>query len=161
MEAGSKADEVSGAMSESGSGVDTVFSTSDLGNPVDGFAPTRCVSQRNSSTAPVTSDEGITVQMIVKSHQDVSVSFVLAPHKQQVLGRDDRADIIVNAEDYQLSGKHCLVEWDGNYLYIQDMGSTNGTVLNGISLKPDAWSRLNSGSILHMGSFDYQVVFQK
>lgn len=161
MEAGSKAIEVSSAMSESGSGVDTVFSTSDLGNSVDGYAPTQCVSQGHSSTAPVASDEGITVQMIVKSHQDVSISFVLAPHKQQVLGRDDRADIIVNADDYQLSGKHCLVEWDGNYLYIQDMGSTNGTVLNGISLKPDAWSRLNTGSILHMGSFDYQVVFQK
>ena len=161
MEAGSKAIEVSSAMPESGSGVDTVFSTSDLDNSVDGYAPTQCVSQGHSSTAPVASDEGITVQMIVKSHPDVSISFVLAPHKQQVLGRDDRADIIVNADDYQLSGKHCLVEWDGNYLYIQDMGSTNGTVLNGISLKPDAWSRLNTGSILHMGSFDYHVVFQK
>ena len=161
MKMESKATDGISPMPESGSGVDTIFSTSDLNNPSDGFGPTQCVSQGHSSTAPVVSAEGITVQMIVKSHPDVSISFVLAPHKQQVLGRDDRADIIINADDYQLSGKHCLVEWDGNYLYIQDMGSTNGTVLNGNKLKPDAWSRLNSGSILHMGSFDYLVVFQK
>ena len=84
-------------------------------------------------------------------------SFTLAPHTPQVLGRDDRADIILNAEDYQLSGKHCTVEWDGSYLYIQDMGSTNGTVLNGTNLKPDTWSRVKNGAVLHMGSFDYQV----
>ena len=49
------------------------------------------------------------------------------------------------------------VEWDGSYLYIQDMGSTNGTVLNGTNLKPDTWSRVKNGAVLHMGSFDYQV----
>lgn len=109
------------------------------------------------ATKPVTPSGGVTVQMTVASHQDVSTSFTLAPHTPQVLGRDNRADIILNAEDYQLSGKHCTVEWDGSYLYIQDMGSTNGTVLNGTNLKPDAWSRVKNGAVLHMGSFDYQV----
>ena len=109
------------------------------------------------ATKPVTPSGGVTVQMTVASHQDVSTSFTLAPHTPQVLGRDDRADIILNAEDYQLSGKHCTVEWDGSYLYIQDMGSTNGTVLNGTNLKPDTWSRVKNGAVLHMGSFDYQV----
>ena len=112
------------------------------------------------ATKPVTPSGGVTVQMTVASHQDVSTSFTLAPHTPQVLGRDDRADIILNAEDYQLSGKHCTVEWDGSYLYIQDMGSTNGTVLNGTNLKPDAWSRVNNGAVLHMGSFDYQVALR-
>ena len=49
------------------------------------------------------------------------------------------------------------MEWDGSYLYIQDMGSANGTVLNGTNLKPDTWSRVKNGAVLHMGSFDYQV----
>ena len=109
------------------------------------------------ATKPVTPSGGVIVQMTVASHQDVSTSFTLAPHTPQVLGRDDRADIILNAEDYQLSGKHCTVEWDGSYLYIQDMGSTNGTVLNGTNLKPGNWSRVKNGAVLHMGSFDYQV----
>lgn len=106
-------------------------------------------------TSPVTGT--VAIRMTMVDHESVSVSFSLPPHNQQVLGRDDRADIILNAEDYQLSGRHCLLEWDGSYLYIQDMGSTNGTILNGMSLKPNSWYRLNNGSTLHMGSFEYQV----
>ena len=136
-----------------GSGMAPIPSTGDFEIP-----PTAPVPDGSwASTKPVVPSGGVTVQMTVTSHQDVSTSFTLAPHTPQVLGRDDRADIILNAEDYQLSGKHCTVEWDGSYLYIQDMGSTNGTVLNGTNLKPDAWSRVNNGAVLHMGSFDYQV----
>lgn len=140
-----------------GSSMDVIWSTGDLENHADGGNSNPNEVQEYHKTMPVVPDNGITVQMTVTTHPDVSICFALQPNKQQVLGRDDRADIIINAEDYQLSGKHCLVEWDGNYLYIQDMGSTNGTVLNGTSLKPNGWSRLNNGSVLHMGSFDYQV----
>lgn len=140
----------------SGSGMAPVPSTGDFAIP----STTPVQDESWVSTKPVTPSGGVTVQMTVTSHQDVSTVFTLAPHTPQVLGRDDRADIILNAEDFQLSGKHCTVEWDGSYLYIQDMGSTNGTVLNGTNLKPDAWSRVNNGAVLHMGSFDYQVALR-
>lgn len=110
---------------------------------------------------PKTAPAAVTLRLTMVSHENVTVSFPVPPHTQQTLGRDDRADIIINAEDYQLSGKHCMVEWDDSYLYIQDLGSTNGTVLNGISLKPNTWSRLNSGSILSLGSFQYQVTIER
>lgn len=153
-------EKASNLMPKNESGVDTILSTGDLENSVGGDTSTQNPAQGYPGTTPVASDDGVTVQMTVTTHPDVFISFEMQPHKPQILGRDDRADIIINAEDYQLSGKHCFVEWDGNYLYIQDMGSTNGTVLNGISLRPDAWSRLNNGSVLHMGSFDYQVTIR-
>lgn len=111
-----------------------------------------------AKTAPV--QDGVTIRLAMVGNENVFVTFGLQPHAQQVLGRDNRADIILNAEDYQLSGRHCLLEWDGSYLYIQDLGSTNGTVMDGMSLKRDSWSRLNNGATLHMGSFDYQVTIQ-
>lgn len=111
-----------------------------------------------SKTAPAKSHGDVTIRLVVESHKNVSTSFPLQTNCARVLGRDDRADIILNAEDQQLSGRHCLVEWDGSYLYIQDMGSTNGTLLNGTPLKPDSWSRVNNNSTLSMGSFTYQVV---
>lgn len=136
--------------------VEDILNTSDL--PGAGGQDSEQPSHQDRiTTVPVASDNSVTVQMVVTTHQNVSAAFELQPHKQQILGRDDRADIITNAEDYQLSGKHCAVEWDGSYLYVQDIGSTNGTTLNGISLKPGSWSRINSGSVLHMGSFDYLV----
>lgn len=147
LEAENESAEAIHSAPQNASGVDTILPTSDFEGATDPYPPTK----------PEPSLGSVNVQMTVTTHQNVSIRFTLQTHKPQVLGRDDRADIIVNAEDYQLSGKHCVVEWDGSYLYIQDMGSTNGTVLNGVSLKPNAWNRLNNNAVVHMGSFDYQV----
>lgn len=146
-----KAQQEAQAADDLGAGTETILTTGDF------HEQTECVMGSTSEDA----DKGIVVQMKIATHQDVSISFPLRVHESQVLGRDDRANIILNAEDYQLSGRHCMVEWDGNYLYIQDMGSTNGTVLNGIHLKPNSWNRLNSGSVIHMGSFDYNVTIDR
>lgn len=99
----------------------------------------------------------VTVQFAVATHKDVKQTFSLTPNAPKVLGRDDRSDVIINNEDNQLSGRHCNVEWDGSYLYIQDAGSTNGTYINSNRLKPNAWSRLENGTVVTMGSFDYVV----
>lgn len=136
------------AVSDTTPVVESILSTGDLGG--DGSQ-----AQNYTKTAPI--QDVVAIRFSMVEHENVAVSFSLQPHNQQILGRDDRADIILNAEDYQLSGRHCLLEWDGSYLYIQDMGSTNGTILDGMILKRDTWSRLNNGSTLHMGSFDYQV----
>lgn len=146
-----KAQQKAQAAVDLGAGTETILTTGDF------HEQTECVKESTSEDA----DKGIVVQMKIATHQDVSISFPLRVHESQVLGRDDRANIILNAEDYQLSGRHCMVEWDGNYLYIQDVGSTNGTVLNGIHLKPNSWNRLNSGSVIHMGSFDYNVTIDR
>lgn len=132
--------------------MEDILSTGDLEN-------SGAQVQSYTKTTPV--QDGVTIRLAMVGNENVFVTFSLSPHAQQVLGRDDRADIILNAEDYQLSGRHCLLEWDGSYLYIQDMGSTNGTAMDGVSLKRDSWSRLNNGATLHMGSFDYQVTIQQ
>lgn len=155
MEALKNAAEAGNFVTQNASGVDTILSTGDLKNQGNGVSSQETAYPK---TTPGQPSNAVVVQMTVTTHQDVSIRFALQPHKPQVLGRDDRADIIINAEDYQLSGKHCIVEWDGSYLYIQDMGSTNGTVLNGASLKPNSWNRLNNGSVVRMGSFEYQVL---
>lgn len=129
--------------------VEDILSTGDLDAPEE--AP----------SYPKTAPAAVTVRLTMVSHENVTVSFPLPSHSQQILGRDDRADIILNAQDYQLSGKHCMVEWDDSYLYLQDLGSTNGTVLNGIPLKPNTWNRLNNGATLTLGSFQYQVTIEK
>lgn len=113
------------------------------------------------TTAAAKQEPDVTIKLSVASHQNVTKTFTLKPHVMQVLGRDDRADIILNAEDKQLSGKHCNMEWDGNYLYVQDIGSTNGTFIDNVRLSANTWSRLNPGSVITMGSFDYMVSIQQ
>ncbi len=103
----------------------------------------------------------VTVHLIGIMHSDVSCSFGLVSHKQQTLGRNQKADIIVNAQDAKLSGLHCILEWDGNCLYVQDSGSTNGSSLDGIPIAPGTWHHVENGAKLMIGEYEYRVTIQK
>ena len=65
-----------------------------------------------------------------------------------VLGRDDEADFIVDAKG--VSRCHVLIEDRGGSYLLTDMGSTNGTLLNGRPLLKEA--RLRSGDRICIGN---------
>ena len=65
-----------------------------------------------------------------------------------VLGRDDEADFIVDAKG--VSRCHILIEDRGGSYLLTDMGSTNGTLLNGRPLLKEA--RLRSGDRICIGN---------
>ena len=51
-------------------------------------------------------------------------------HKPTTLvGRNEACDLIV--DDSQVSRRHCQISWDGVYCTLEDLGSTNGTFING------------------------------
>jgi hypothetical protein len=64
-----------------------------------------------------------------------------------VIGRGTDADITVN--DFSISRKHIEVIWDGSRAQANDLGSTNGSLLNGRKLTTSA---LESGATIEMGS---------
>lgn len=64
-----------------------------------------------------------------------------------VIGRGTDADITVN--DSSISRKHVEIIWDGSRAQANDLGSTNGSLLNGRKLSSAA---LESGSTIEMGS---------
>jgi pSer/pThr/pTyr-binding forkhead associated (FHA) protein len=50
-----------------------------------------------------------------------------------VIGRGSDADITVN--DTGTSRQHVEILWDGQHAQVRDLGSTNGSTLNGSALK--------------------------
>jgi hypothetical protein len=68
------------------------------------------------------------------------------------LGRSDGADIHV--EDRFASSSHARIYPRGEFLYIEDMGSTNGTYLNGRQL--DGSERLRSSDVVRIGDSEYR-----
>lgn len=53
--------------------------------------------------------------------------------------------------DAGISRKHCLLIAAEDCLYIRDLKSTNGTHLNGFTLRPEQSYKLNDGDVLELG----------
>jgi hypothetical protein len=69
-----------------------------------------------------------------------------------LFGRTDRADIRV--EDPFASSSHARIDNRGGTMYLEDMGSTNGTYLNG--RKVQSAERLDVGDTIRIGDSEYR-----
>jgi len=86
-------------------------------------------------------DDGLSTGILEVDSQNVQGSVSWAPvldiagkryplvQARTVIGRGSEADITVN--DTGISRKHVEVIWDGNRAQVRDLGSTNGSRLNG------------------------------
>lgn len=72
---------------------------------------------------------------------------VISPGTQLVFGRHSNADVVL--VDNQISRRHARVWWGEGATWIEDLGSRNGTLLNGAELRAPA--RLSEGSIISLG----------
>ena len=68
------------------------------------------------------------------------------------LGRADSADVKV--DDPFASSAHARIFSRGDFMYIEDMGSTNGTYLNGRQLR--AAERLKVADVVRIGDTEYR-----
>jgi FHA domain len=68
------------------------------------------------------------------------------------MGRSDNADIRV--DDPFASSAHARIFSRGDFMWIEDMGSTNGTYLNGRTLKSP--ERLKMSDIVRIGDSEYR-----
>ena len=66
---------------------------------------------------------------LVFYHRDGAVAVQLEKGRQLVLGRSEPADVVI--VDPGLSRMHARFEWDDNGIWVEDLGSTNGTKKNG------------------------------
>lgn len=63
------------------------------------------------------------------------------------LGRDAGNDVVI--DDEAASARHAVVELSGGEWWVEDQGSTNGTVLNGARIARR--ERLRDGDVLEVG----------
>lgn len=85
---------------------------------------------------------------------DLSVEFAIVPGENTV-GRREGNDIVISADPY-VSGSHAVITADGQGFWLTDLGSTNGTSLNGAPLAPDAKMALTDGDDITMGKSGFK-----
>jgi hypothetical protein len=59
-----------------------------------------------------------------------------------------------------VSRLHAVLRKEDNLVYVMDLGSSNGTYLNGVRLKPNTIQVLNHGDILSLGKLKIQVLLK-
>lgn len=68
---------------------------------------------------------------------------------QTVVGRHRRADLIIKSA--YVSGIHAMIQWRSDGWRLKDLGSHNGTILNGSKLKTGQTRKLNEGDEVAFG----------
>lgn len=77
-----------------------------------------------------------------------------------VFGRNRKADHIIDAKDSKLSGIHFALLINKDLVCIRDMGSTNGTFLNGVRISDVSWTKMESDDKVRAGSREYRLTIR-
>jgi len=84
--------------------------------------------------------------LVVRQGTQAGMSFPLAGN-QVVIGREEGLDIVL--QDPEASRRHVRISWHGGSFVVEDMGSTNGTFVNGVQIT--APQILNPGDSIGIG----------
>jgi FHA domain len=130
------------AMKDLARGGDTVAASS----PVEPPGPRRRASAVPDLRA------GVTPQLVVVAAKGYEPGASWDIGGGAMMGRSDGAEIRV--EDQFASSAHARIFSRGDYMYVEDMGSTNGTYLNGRQIQ--APERLKMADVIRIGDSEYR-----
>ena len=92
---------------------------------------------------------------LIASVEGVEVKHVYLKNNRTTLGRRPYNDIVL--DNMVVSGEHCVFELQGIAdVYIEDLGSTNGTYINGHMIK--SRQLLRNNDIITIGNFRVQFL---
>ncbi|MEN0062685.1 MAG: GGDEF domain-containing protein [Myxococcota bacterium] len=116
--------------------------------PVDHFA------ERTGTVRLQRGDDTLQIPTIrVVAGAELMVSYAVYPTERVVIGRDARCDLVLS--DSSISRRHACITSDGKGLLLEDLGSTNGTLIGTRRLK--APTLLPLGTMFYLGSVALRV----
>ena len=142
-----------------------------LGDDLSPTLPTRRLDTASGDLAARatwgTARFGENARIIIRI-RDVPEPIVLTPTKETILGRSDRANprqpdldlTPYGALEKGVSRHHAIISRSEDTLTLVDMGSANGTHLNGQRLVPDQPRLLRDGDEIRLGKLVVHVYFK-
>lgn len=112
--------------------------------------------------APIPTDEATTDRVLILKVRNLSATYPLV-NVVTTMGRPDAQtqnypDVEIELDD-SVSRKHAEIRRKNNEFYLVDLGSTNGTMLNGQALRPGTEMPLQHGDRIRMGE-KTEIVFE-
>lgn len=143
-----------------------IWSASDEPPPTATFdsAQLREIAPVPTGAVPVASLQPGQISLAISS---MPKPILLEGHQEYLLGRegpDDQSSPDVdlssyNARDKGVSRIHASLRMDRRQLLLMDLGSTNGTRLNGTPLAAHEPVRLENGDEIHLGKLAFKIYF--
>lgn len=109
-----------------------------------------------AAAAPVRG--GRKIRFVAVGNQSFTKEISVQEGKQTTVGRNKKADVILNESDNRLSGVHFILQLKDNQLTVRDAGSTNGTMVNGVKVR-DNMVPVRNGDTVSVGSYQYRVQY--
>lgn len=101
------------------------------------------------------------VFQLISSYEKVSYEIIFK--NSVIIGRNIEAkqygEIFLEIHDKQVSRRHCKVTYHSGRYLVEDLGSTNGTYLDGKQVTEPGF--LKNGAILQIGKCDYQIYISR
>lgn len=96
-------------------------------------------------------DPNVNVSLVAVKGRLQSKSFSLTEGERLSIGRGDKADIQIM--DHGLSRLHCAIGREADSFFVEDLGSRNGTWINGIRIKR---AHLSPGDEVRIGGIEFE-----
>jgi hypothetical protein len=160
-------EEVAGALFCSECGAQLVFS--DTTNTT-AFPEKKKKMDELPGTAPMQPNMTSTLRARILVHIIENGKLIPVPDKTEfTVGRASEGQPITpdvdlgefNAFDYGVSRLHIVVRLTGEKLTVMDLGSSNGTFINGIRLSSNSEQVISSGDVVSLGKFRIQILVNR
>ena len=103
----------------------------------------------------IAQEEGVRLRLLIRTGRTAEQTVDVSIASSLIVGRSDICDVYL--DDPKLSRQHFVIENSGGSLFLQDLGSRNGTWLNGIAVKDR--QALASGDRIRAGVSDITVTY--
>ena len=122
------------------------------GDAVAAASPVEPPSSRRRNSGVPDLRAGVSPQLVVVAAKGYEPGASWDIGGGAMMGRSDGAEIRV--EDAFASSAHARIFSRGDFMYVEDMGSTNGTYLNGRQIR--AAERLKMADVIRIGDSEYR-----
>ena len=85
-------------------------------------------------------------------------NFILRPEHEAIIGRKGSPYENLLSDCNLISRRHGKFVKQGRDWYIVDFGSTNGTLVNDLELRPDVPMKFQAGDVVDIGTYIFDVV---
>ncbi|KJU84472.1 von Willebrand factor type A [Candidatus Magnetobacterium bavaricum] len=100
--------------------------------------------------------KGLPIKLVMLGNMSNNTTYDANLVSRIIIGRNkSKCDLLI--ADEEISSIHCELIREGNTVYIRDLGSTNGTLVNGVQIKERL--KLTPGDLISLGQLEMRIKY--